>query len=75
MFAQYKFGRVKRYTDYKAFRNCLSDIKRIVPAGTTIAFPHGIGCGLGGGKWEVILPMIEEELSGDYEIEVWKYGV
>jgi hypothetical protein len=44
-----------------------------VPAGSSIAFPNGIGCGLGGAKWEVIVAMIQEELGNDYEIEVWKY--
>ena len=75
MFAQEKCGRHIRYTNYRAFRECLRKIRSTVPTGSTIAFPYGIGCGLGGGKWEVILPMIEEELSNDYEIEVWKYGI
>lgn len=75
MFAQERCGRHIRYTDYAAFRECLRKIKSAVPTGSTIAFPHGIGCGLGGGDWSIILPMIEEELANDYEIEVWKYGV
>lgn len=76
LFAQRYYGRDgSQYTDYKAFRGCLQQIRENVPIGSSIAFPHGIGCGLGGGKWEIILPMIEEELSNDYEIEVWKYGV
>ena len=74
MFAQERCGRYARYTDYFAFRECLRKIKSIVQPGSTIAFPHGIGCGLGGGDWDIILPMIEEELAKDYEIEVWKYG-
>lgn len=74
MFAQEQFGRSIRYTDYDAFLNCLKRIRATVPAGSVIAFPHGIGCGLGGGSWSIIFPMIEEVLAGDYEIEVWKYG-
>lgn len=75
MFAQERCGRHIRYTDYAAFRECLRKIKSAIPTGSTIALPHGIGCGLGGGDWDIILPMIEEELANDYEIEVWKYGV
>ena len=73
LFAQRNYGYDgKQFTSYEAFRECLRGIRRHVPTGSTIAFPYGIGCGLGGGKWEVILPMIEEELAADYEIEVWK---
>lgn len=76
MFAQKTYGYDGRqYTDYAAFRKCLKHIRNNIPVGNTIAFPNGIGCGLGGGKWEVILQMIEEELATDYEIEVWKYGI
>ena len=75
MFGQETYGTFGQHTDYDAFRKCLKHIHNNVPAGSTIAFPHGIGCGLGGGKWAVILPMIEEELAADYEVEVWKYGV
>lgn len=75
MFAQEQFGRSRRYTDYDAFLNCLKRIRATVPTGSVIAFPHGIGCGLGGGSWSIIFPMIEEVLAGDYEVEVWKYGV
>ena len=74
MFAQEMYGRDRQYTDYSAFRTCLRHIRDNIPVGSTIAFPNGIGCGLGGGNWEIILPMIEEELAKDYEIEVWKYS-
>lgn len=73
MFAQERYGRHVRYTDYFAFRECLRKIRAIVPTGSHVAFPYGIGCGLGGGEWSIILPMIEEELANDYEVEVWKY--
>lgn len=73
LFAQRNYGYDgKQYTDYDAFRQCLKHIRDNVPAGSSIAFPHGIGCGLGGAKWEIIVAMIQEELGDDYEIEVWK---
>lgn len=74
LFAQRNYGYDGRqYTDYKAFRRCLQYIRGYATAGSSIAFPHGIGCGLGGAKWEIIVAMIQEELGNDYEIEVWKY--
>lgn len=76
MFGQERYGNDgARYTSYSAFRECLQHIHNHVPHGSTIAFPNGIGCGLGGAKWKIILSLIEEELATDYEIEVWKYGV
>lgn len=75
LFAQRNYGYDGAlYTNYEAFRNCLRNIKESAHLGTTIAFPNGIGCGLGGAKWETILGMIKEELADDYEVEVWKYG-
>ena len=64
MFAQDRYGHDKCYTDYFAFRDCLINIIHTIeeydmPAGV-IAFPYKIGCGLAGGNWNVILPMIEE---------------
>ena len=74
LFAQRNYGYDgKQYTSYEAFRECLKHIGENVPVGTSIAFPHGIGCGLGGAKWEIIVAMIQEELGDGYEIEVWKY--
>ena len=76
LFAQRNYGYDgKQYTSYDAFRECLRHIRENVPAGSSIAFPNGIGCGLGGAKWVVIVAMIQEELGNDYEIEVWKYEV
>lgn len=74
LFAQLNYGYDgKLYTSYEAFHKCLRSIKRSVPKGSSIAFPYGIGCGLGGGKWEIIISIIYEELGNDYEVEVWKY--
>lgn len=76
LFSQRDYGYDgKQYTNYDAFRRCLRYIQANAPAGSSIAFPYKIGCGLGGGKWEIILAIIEEELAEDYHVEVWKYGV
>lgn len=73
MFAQERYGYDgKRYTSYKAFSVCLENIHRSVPCGSTIAMPYKIGCGLGGGVWDVIYEMIQDELGRDYTVELWR---
>ena len=59
MFSQRNYGYDgKRYTNYEAFANCLERIRDCGIIGT-IHFPFGIGCGLGGANWDIILNMIE----------------
>ena len=63
MFAQDGYGTDKRYTDYTAFKKCLDKIGELlgehhIDPDAYIAFPNGIGCGLGGGDWTRIYSMI-----------------
>lgn len=37
--------------------------------------PFKIGCGLGGGDWNVILGLIQKELSDKYTVELWRKEV
>ena len=65
MFGQDGYGRDKKYTDYNAFKECLKTLKKTLDAYSTsfissVAFPENIGCGLAGGNWNIILPMIQE---------------
>lgn len=65
MFAQGYYGRDKRYTDYNAFKSCLNNLAVVMnSAGMSrynkVAFPHGIGCGLAGGDWYVILGFLKD---------------
>ena len=62
----------KRYTSYDAFWCCLGKIKEIVPTGSSIAFPYGIGSVRGGANWEVIKTMIQEVLADDYDVYIYK---
>ena len=72
MFAQNYYGNDgRRYTSYDAFWNCLHVIKQNVSKENTIAFPYGIGCGLGGANWEIIEKMIEVVLK-DYDVFIYK---
>ena len=73
MFAQDNYGYDgRRYTSYDAFWLCLNKIKYYAAKDTSIAFPYGIGCGLGGANWHIIYTMIEEVLSKDYDITLYK---
>jgi len=59
MFSQDGYGTDKRYTDYNAFSQCLSTVNNSMNGEGLLYFPYKIGCGLGGGDWEVISKMIE----------------
>ena len=66
MFAQDRYGRDQRYTDYKAFKNCLNTLAKSLESYSAkghynrVAFPYGIGCGLAGGDWYIIKGMLED---------------
>lgn len=73
MFSQQYYGYDgKRYTSYDAFWTCLEGIKLTVPKGSKIGFPYRIGCGLGGANWQVISTMIEEVLSMDFDVYIYR---
>lgn len=73
MFAQNHYGYDgKRYTDYTALERCLDQIVITVPPKEIIAMPYKIGCGIGGGSWDVVSRLISEKLSDKYIIEFWR---
>lgn len=72
IFGQLRCGRDKSvvYTDYNALRRGL----KIVSNSKRDAFvyiPHGIGCGLANGDWNVVLSIIEETIP-DAIIVKWE---
>lgn len=76
MFSQDQYGyNGKKYTDYDAFEKCLLKLKERVPAGDVIAMPYKIGCGLGGGDWDIVYGLIEKVLSNSHTVELWKKEV
>ena len=62
----------KRYTSYDAFWNALNLMKEILPAESIIAFPYGIGCGLGGANWNIIKTMIDEVLGYYFNVIIYQ---
>lgn len=78
LFGQEGYGRDKRYTDYDALKNALLQVNEVFGYGypqRRIALPHGLGCGLAGGDWSVVRPMIEEIFGKSQCVcEIWKYS-
>lgn len=73
VYGQSSFGRDHiRYTSYDAFEHALWEIAVTVPIGSMIGFPKGIGCGLGGGDWNIILRMIESVLGNNFEVYIYE---
>ena len=59
LYGQFGFGRGVRQTDYKALDTALKRASAIVGSNNTPKyFPYKMACGVAGGKWEVVGPMI-----------------
>lgn len=71
--AQDGYGRDgKCYTDYKALRDCLHSLSlmlnELYPK-EPVLFPYGMGCGLAGGDWNIVEPLIEEFFPDAYIVK------
>jgi len=53
----------KQHVDYDAVRECFKKVERVATFFDLPVHYPMIGCGLGGGKWEIIGPIIDEELK------------
>jgi O-acetyl-ADP-ribose deacetylase (regulator of RNase III) len=71
VFGQYHYGRGKQYTDYDALHKAFSKIHDGF-RNATIRIPYRMGCGLGGGDWDVVLGIISDTLAG-MDVEIWHY--
>ena len=60
----------KQYMDYDAVRKCFHKLAGLTKPGFKIAMPQ-IGCHLGGGDWNLVKKIAEEEFK-DFEVEVYK---
>lgn len=59
LFSQDRYGRNKRYTDYQAMEQGFKRIRKVFPTEEIIA-PYMIGCGLAGGDWNIVLPLLKK---------------
>lgn len=72
IFGQNDFGYDKTYTDYNALRSCFRYVNSLFK-GKTVAIPYKIGCGYGGGDWDIVLKIITEECT-DCNTVIYKFG-
>jgi O-acetyl-ADP-ribose deacetylase (regulator of RNase III) len=74
LFGQYSVGTDKMQTDYEALEIAFEGIKCIAKCvgGDTIAIPYLIGCGLGGGDWDVVYKIIER-VFGEYGCTIYEF--
>lgn len=56
---------------YDALAQCLSKLAGQLEAGTAVHMPR-IGCGLAGGSWDQIEPLLEEHLAAvGFDVRVY----
>lgn len=78
-YSQYYFGTAERNTDYEAFYRCCEDICRQIVKFNygkievqkikVLGVPYKIGCGLGGGNWEIISSILQNTLGYSPEFD------
>jgi len=75
MFAQNDWRGHGCNTDYASFTDCCFSIKQEIKAlhldNIIINMPYGIGAGLGGGDWQIVYSILEDEFK-DYNLILWK---
>lgn len=75
LFAQDRYGYDgKQYTNYTAFEKCIDNLKigcknRGIKR---IAMPYKIGCGRGGGNWDIIQNIIDKGLR-HFDVTLYRY--
>lgn len=74
VFGQDHYGTDRRHTNYFALINGINSVFSFAEhQGYSVAIPYGIGCGLGGGNWEIVLTMIKDVLKYYPTLKVYIY--
>lgn len=66
LFAQDRYGREKRHTNYDAVESCLKKIstwKLKNHQNLSVYIPYKMGCGNAGGNWDIIYSIIQDTIS------------
>lgn len=73
MYSQYRTSSSSQQTDYTAMAQALEELSMHLPThtGVVIGIPYGMGCGLGGGDWDVVYPLICQYLR-NYPVRIYK---
>lgn len=75
LYSQYRYGTDRRYTSYDAMSDgltllCNTVNKWDIGYHPTIGLPYGIGCGLGGGNFNIVREIIEDSFK-NYKGDVY----
>lgn len=74
LFGQDGTSRAKCMTQYDKLRKCLENLNRYcMTTGFSVAMPYGIGCGLAGGDWNIVYPMICEVFK-EVDVTLYRYN-
>lgn len=74
MYSQADYGyNGMRFTSYDAFVKALEYMKRDIPYGSKVGFPKNIGCGLGGGNWNIISAIIEAVVGDYFNVYIYEF--
>lgn len=74
VFGQENYGTDRRHTNYISLLNGITSVFEYAESqGFSVAIPYGIGCGLGGGDWEIVLTMIKDVLKYYPTLKVYIY--
>ena len=63
MYAQFNFGRDKKFTEYDKLQQCLDKLAaklNISDKSLVVGFPAGMSCGNAGGDWKVVKRMLSD---------------
>lgn len=75
VYGQNDYGTSQRQTNYIALMNGLVDLFRelsITRSVNTVGIPYGVGCGLGGGDWEIVEQLLID-LSEMFSVNIIIY--
>lgn len=73
IFGQDSYGRDRCYTDYVALHKAFDSLYKLTGSNVVVRIPYKIGCGLGGGNWNVVQDMINKCLvDKGVEVEIWE---
>ena len=76
-FGQKNISSITKMTSYDALDECFIAVKNYCeihyPEGCVIGLPYKIGCGLGGGDWEIVEAIIRKNFarSKSIDVEIW----
>lgn len=71
LFGQEQYGLNRKYTDMKVLGKCFYELDKIVPIKEQIAMPYMIGCGNGGGDWQSVYGLIQNEFT-KHDVALYK---